>query len=145
VTRLLVDPNGAPLGSVGLLGFHVSSVTRSKHIETVSVIGSDDDQSLVQLSNLFQMGDGLSNGIVELQKFTEGSVVVHGVEHLVDGSGFRHEQESLVTGSLVEDVDGFQSHLGETRLVDGGTVASGTLGDVGKVLGEDFTVDPLQK
>ena len=43
----------------------------------------------------------------------------------------------------MEDVDSFQGHLGQSRLVDGSSVTGRALGNVRQVLGEDFTVDPL--
>ena len=144
MTRLLVNTDGASLGPATLLSAHVLGIGRSKDVESVRVVRGDDDQGLVELANLLQVLNGLSDRVVELQEFTERSVIVHGVEHLVDRGGLAHEQETLVTRSSVQDVDGLQGHLGESGLVDGGTVAEGRLGDVGQVLGEDFSVEPLR-
>ena len=144
MTRLLVDTDGASLGPATLLSAHVLGVGRSKDVESVRVVRSHDDQGLVELANLLQVLNGLSDRVVELQEFTERSVIVHGVEHLVDRGGLAHEQETLVTRSSVQDVDGLQGHFGESGLVDGGAVAEGRLGDVGQVLGEYFSVEPLR-
>jgi hypothetical protein len=143
MTRVFVNTNSASLSSVRILSGHVLGIGRPKDIESVSVVGSDNDQSLVELSNLFEVLNGLTERVVKLEQFTESTVVVHGVEHLVDGSGLGEQQETLVTRSSVEDVDSLQGHLGQSRLVNGGSVTGRALGDVGQVLGEDFTVDPL--
>ena len=143
MTGVFVDTHSASLGSVGILSGHVLSVGRPKDIESVSVVSSDNDQGLIELSNLFEVLDRLSDRIVKLEEFAKSTVVVHGVEHLVDGSGLGEQQETLVTRSSVEDVDSLQGHLGQPGLVDSSSVTGRALGNVGQVLGEDFTVDPL--
>ena len=87
MTRVFVNTNSTSLRSVRILSGHVLSVGRPKHIETVSVVGSDNDQGLVEFSNHFEVLNGLSDRVVELEEFTKRTVVIHGVEHLVDGSG----------------------------------------------------------
>ena len=143
VTRVFVDTHSASLGSVGILSGHVLSVGRPKDIESMSVIGSDNDQGLIELSDLFEVLDGLTDCVVKLEEFTESTVIVHGVEHFVNGSGLGEQQETLVTRSSVEDVDSLQGHLGQSGLVDSSSVTGRALGNVGQVLGEDFTIDPL--
>lgn len=145
VTRVLVGSDSIPLRSVRGGDLQVLGVTRAEDIEAVTVIGSDDNQSFIEFTDLFQVLDGLSNSVIELQQFTQGSVVVQNVEHLVDRSGFRHHEEALVFGvPCLEDIDSLDGHFSETRLVQSGTggVDKRRDGAVFQVLGIDVSVEP---
>lgn len=145
VTRVLVGSDSIPLCSVGGGDLQVLGVTGSKDIETVAVIGGNDDQSVFELADFLQVLNGLSNSVIEFQQFTQSSVVVQDVEHLVDGRGFRHHEETLVLGvSCLQDVDSLDGHLGKARLVQSrsGVVDERRDSAVLQVLSVNISVEP---
>jgi hypothetical protein len=89
------------------------------------------------------MLNSLSNRIIQFQKFSQSSLVIQNVEHLVDGGGLAHQEEPFITRSCFEDIDSFERHLRQSRLIDRGPVPERRLGDVGQVLREDLPIDPL--
>lgn len=145
MSRVLVGTDGVPLGPVSSGNLEVLGVAGTEDVEAVAVIGGDDDQGLVEFSNLLQVLNGLSDGIVELEQLAQRTFVVEHVEHLVDGGGLGHHEEALVLGvTSLEDVDGLQGHLSETGLVQGR--ASGVdkrrNSSVDQVVGVDVAVEP---
>lgn len=107
------------------------------------MIGRDEDEGLVADAELLELLDGGADGIVHLEKLTEGTVVVKSVHLLVDGGTLGHEEETLATTTLVEDFDGLEGHLLEAGNVSGGAVlASGIVLELLDVVLVDVAVQP---
>lgn len=62
---------------------------------------------------------------------------------MYDGSGFRHEEPALVARAFLKDVNGFESHLFETGLIEGWRFVPGRRKRLVEVLAVDITVKPL--
>ena len=75
-TGVLVHANGITLLTVILLLVQVLGVNGTHDIETVTVISSDDDEGVLELADLLEVRDGGADSVVELEKLTEGTVVV---------------------------------------------------------------------
>jgi hypothetical protein len=97
----------------------LTGIGRPVDIEAMSVVSSNDDQSLVQLPNLLEVLQRSPESVIKLQKIAQSSVNVLNVHLFVDQSGLGHEHESGVSllSSGVEDVNSFKGHLLESRLV----------------------------
>lgn len=93
-TRLLVGADGVTLLAVDVLGSEVVGVDGTHDIETVTVVSSDEDESLLEAVGAVQLGDGGLDGVVELKELTKSTVVVENVHHLVD------TVEQLVVSSI---------------------------------------------
>lgn len=116
----------------------VLGVNRAVDIEGVSVISGDEDQGvLVELVALEPLL-GLADGVVQLQKISEGAVVVERVHHLVDRGGLSHHEPTLLAVALVQDFKTLEDHLVEVGLVEGGLTVTG---GIGRVLLEVLLVD----
>jgi len=149
-TSVLVDTDGVALVAVVVLGIEVLGVDGTEDIETVTVVGGDDDEGITELTKSLELLHGCSNGVIELQQLTESAVVVECVHLLVDGGGLGHQEPSLsvwvglVAGAGVENIDGLEGHVLETWLVEGISFATvrGILlvAEVGWV---DVAVEPL--
>lgn len=87
-TRLLVSANGITLLAVNVLGSEVVRVNGAHNVEAVAVVGSHEDESLLEAIGAVEVGDGGLNGVVELKQFAKGAVVVEGVHHLINGRCF---------------------------------------------------------
>ena len=98
----------------------------------MAVIGSNQDQGVVELADGLELRDGRADCVVELEKFTESTVIVQSVHLLVDGRSFGHHEPALVPTSGLEDINGFQGHLFQTRLVK--SIAHFAVGAVALVL-----------
>lgn len=116
-SRLSVCADGLALVAVFGLLVKIFGIDGSEDVETVAVVGGDEDQGILQRVGLVQMVDRGFDGVVQLEEFAESAVVVEDVHHLVDGGGLGHEKPAFVASAVVEDVDGFESHILETRLV----------------------------
>lgn len=63
---------------------HVTTVRASENIETMSVVGSDDDEGIIILANLLEVLDSSLDGIIKLEKLTKSTVIVESVHLLVN-------------------------------------------------------------
>lgn len=138
-----VGADGFALVGVGLGLLEVLRVGGTVDVEAVAVVSGDEDERVVEDAEGFEAGDGGADGVVELEEVAERAVVVEGVHLLVDGSSLTHEEETLVTAALVENVDGFEGHLLEAGEVSRrGTVAGGRVLELGEVFWEYVPIDP---
>lgn len=142
-TRVLVGTDGAALSTVGLLGLEELGVGRAEDVESVAVVGSDNDKSLFELANLLEVLKSSAESVVELEEVTKSTVNVLDVHLLVDESSLGHEGPSGTTrlGTSGEDVNSLEGHLLESGLV------VSTLGAVGldskvESVGVDMLVKP---
>lgn len=83
----------------------------------MAVISGDDDEGLLEHTKLLQLGDGCLDSVVQLQEVTEGAVVVHGVHLLVDARRLRHEEETIITTPVVQDLHRLHGHILQTGQV----------------------------
>jgi hypothetical protein len=112
-------------------------------VEAVAVVSGNQDKSLLQAVGAVELGNGGLDGVVELEEFTKSTVVVEDVHHLINGSSLRHEEETLVAGAGLENVDGLKGHVLEAGLVESrGLVTSGRERLV-QVLTVDVAIEPL--
>lgn len=94
------------------------------------MVGSDNDQRIVELPNLLKVTKSSVDGSVELEKLPKRAVVIERVHLLVDASGFRHEHEAsvaVVLGAGGEDVDSLEGHIGQAGQVVSSLAATGKL------------------
>ncbi len=91
-------------------------------LEAVAVVGGDENKGLVTDAKLLELLDGGADGVVHLEKLSQGTVVVESVHLLVNGSTLRHEEEALLLAALGENLDGLDGHLLEAGNVKGGAV-----------------------
>ena len=142
-TRLLVCADRATLLAVYVLRGEVVGVDGAHDVEAVAVVGGDEDERLLERGGFVEVGDGGFDRVVEFKEFTEGTVVVEHVHHLVDARCLTHQEPTFFTGAGLEDVDGFEGHVFETGLVKcGGLVTSGRQRLV-QVLAVDVAVEPF--
>jgi len=137
-TRLFVDTHSAALGTIGRLSVQVLGVYGTCYIEAVAVVGSDDNEGLIELADGVKMSNGSLDGVVKLEKVTKSTVVVESVHLLVDGCSLRHHEETFATrvSTVVENVNSLEGHLLETRLVSGvSTTAVGRVAVASEVVG----------
>lgn len=141
---LLVCADGTALVARAALCVEEFGVDATHDIESVAVISSHEDKGVIQLANGLEVAEGGLDGVVELEKLTEGTVVVQHVHHLVDAGGLGHQEESIVGVTGMENLESLEGHLLETWLVGGAGVGSirGSLGLV-EVLGVHVTIEPL--
>lgn len=83
-TRVEVGSDSVSLSSVGSLVLEVFSVGTSVYVESVTVVGSNQNQGVFELANLLEVLDGSSDGVVEFQQISESSVNVLDVHLFVD-------------------------------------------------------------
>jgi hypothetical protein len=69
-TGFSVHTNGASLGSIIVLGVEVFSIGTSINVESVSVVGGNENQGLFEETELFKMGNGSSDSIVKLEEIS---------------------------------------------------------------------------
>lgn len=98
-------------------------------LKAVAVVSRYDNQRLFIDTQLLELGNSSTDGVVELQKITQSTIVVKDVHLLVDGSSLGHEEESLLATALVQDINSLEGHLLET-----GQVKSRPLSTLGVVL-----------
>ena len=160
---LLVDTNGAALGTIILLLGEVLSVGRTPNtaivsklilyirwgnnlLKTVTVVSRDDDKSLVEDVKLLELLDGSTDSVIKFKKVAESTVVIKSVHLLVDGGSLRHEEEPLVLTTGAEDVNGLESHVLETGQVTSSSLrASGVVLKALDVVGVNVAVEPDRK
>jgi hypothetical protein len=144
---LLVNTDGVALGAIIGLGVAVLGVVATEDVKAVTVVGSDDDESVLELADLLEVLHGGLDGVVKFKELAQSTVVVERVHLLIDRCSLRHEEPTLVAVSLgarVEDVNSLKSHLFETRLVESvGAAAVRAVLVADKVVGVDVPVEPL--
>lgn len=91
----------------------------------MAVVSGDEDKSLVTDAELLKLLDGGADGIIHLEKLTQGTVVVELVHLLVNGSALGHEEKALLLATVGENLDSLDGHLLETGNVGGGGVLAG--------------------
>jgi hypothetical protein len=145
-TRFLVCADGISLDTGILVSVEVLGISAAEHIETVAVISSHNDQSVLSLANFLKLSHSCLDGVIELEQLTQGTIVVQDVHLLVDGGGLGHEKPTSVaigSSASVENIDGLESHLLETRLVSGVIArAIRSILAAAQVLGVDIAVKP---
>lgn len=110
----------------------------------MAVIGSDQNERILQAMNSFEMSNSSLNGIIQLEQLPKSTFIIKHVHHLIDGSSFRHDEPTLLSGASIEDIDGLDCHLEETWLVDGiGLQAVGGVVLVLEVRCVDIAVEPF--
>jgi hypothetical protein len=67
----------------------------AQNVKAMSVVGGDNDESVVVLANLLQVLDGRADRVVELEELAKRAVVVEDVHHLV----FRESSEMIHPGT----------------------------------------------
>lgn len=142
-TGLLVDADGVALLAVDVLRGEVVGVDGAHDVEAVAVVGGDEDEGLLEAGGLVEMGDGGFDGVVELEEFAEGAVVVEDVHHLVDGGGLGHEEPTFLARASLEDVNGLDGHLLEAGLVERRLLVTGRRERLVQVGAVDVAVEPL--
>src|SRR5262245_26587876 len=80
-------------------------------LETMAVVGRDDDQSIVEDAQFLQFRNRRLDSVVELEEIAECPVVIQSMHLLVDGCGLAHKEEAFVAASLVENLDGLHRHV----------------------------------
>ena len=126
------------------LRYFVSALPKT--IETVAVVGSDDDLGVFELADLREVSDGSFDGIIEFEEFAESAIVVKSMHLLINGRSFGHQEPPSVVirlSTIFEDVDSLQRHLLETGLVNGvATLAVWSIFIAMDILRIDVTVEP---
>lgn len=142
-TGPLVHADGVALLPVLLLLPEVLGVCGTKDVESVSVVGSDDNEGLLELADLLEVLEGGTDGVVEFEQVTEGTVDVLDVHLLVDEGGLGHQgpSGSTLLGTGGEDVNGLESHVLESGLVEG-SLGSVGLDGMDEGVGVDVLVEP---
>lgn len=112
-------------------------------LKAVTVVSSDKDKSLIKNAKLLELSNSSTDGIIELKELAKSTVVVESVHLLIDGSTLRHEEETLVSTTVVENLNGLQGHVLKAREVLSITLPTKriilkTLG----VVGVDIAVQP---
>lgn len=158
-TGLLVGANGVALGAVVLLLGEVVGISRSPDatliskylslcfgrnlLESMSVVSRDNHKSLLEDTKLLQLVNGSANGIIKLQQVTKSTVVIKSMHLLINRSSLRHEEETLVTATVVQDLNSLESHVFKTRQVSGISVSTGRVVlQTLEVVSVDVTVQP---
>lgn len=109
----------------------------------MTVISRDNDESLIEDTKLLELVDGSLNGVVKLKKIAKSPVVVESVHLLIDGSSLAHEEETLVTTTVVENLNSLDGHLLKAgKVKSGGISAEGVVLESLEVLGVDVAVEP---
>lgn len=62
----------------------LARVGRTKDIKAVTMIGGDDDEGVVELADLLEVGHDRSNGIIELKEVTKCSIGIEDMHLFVD-------------------------------------------------------------
>lgn len=140
--RFPVSADGVALLAVRVLRVQVLCVHAAGDVEAVAVVGRHEDEGLLVVAQLPELGHGGFDGVVEFEEVAQGAVVVERVHLLVDGRGLGHEEEAFLTVARAEDVDGLEGHFLQAGHVGG--VAAAAVGAVllVQVLLVDVAVEP---
>ena len=114
---LPVRPDGRTLRAIIALRSQIHGVHASHDIKALAVVGGDEHESVLELvRGLEELHRGL-DGVVELEKLAQGTIVVQDVHHLVDRGSLRHHEEALITAPRRENLQSLDGHLFESGLV----------------------------
>jgi hypothetical protein len=142
-TRLLVGTDGITLLAVDVLGSEVGGINGTHDIETVTVVSGDEDKSLLEAVGFVEVLDGGLDSVVKLEQFTESTVIVKDMHHLVDRRCLAHQEPTILTRACLKDINGLEGHLLETGLVESGSLVTSRGERLVQVLAVDVTVQPL--
>jgi hypothetical protein len=125
--RLLIDANRIALLTRVFLGIKILCISAAKDVKTVTMVGSNNDESILKLTELFETRDRRFDGVVQLKELTKSTIVVESVHHLVDRRCLGHDEPASIIVSRstgLKDINGLQSHIFEARLIIGVTTAA---------------------
>ena len=109
----------------------------------MTVVSRDNNESLLEDTKLLQLVNGSANGIIKLQQVTKSTVVIKSMHLLIDRSSLRHEEETLVATTVVQNLNSLESHILKTRQVIGVAVStSRVVLQTLEVISVDITVQP---
>jgi len=76
----------------------------------VAVVGSNDDERVVELAQRSQMRHGLLDSVIELEQVAKRTVVIKTMHLLVDRSRLCHKEPAFAStfAALVQNVHGLE-------------------------------------
>ena len=75
----MVNSNSVALLALVLLSNEILSVDGTHDIETVTVVSSNEDKSVVKLANLVKVFDSGANSVIKLKKLTKSTLIIYAI------------------------------------------------------------------